>query len=134
MFLLLGMYVFGLLCPAIAWSTFASCTLDQSTVATVPCSMVPELAMLMQISLNQPSCFAYAEVAVAVSQKHPGFAELMIAKLHEVLPCLHLATICMQLFPPQASHVPLLQAEYAIPMYNMLVHAPPLQEPALHPA
>ncbi|KAA6424922.1 MAG: Nuclear-export-signal (NES)-containing polyadenylated-RNA export factor (ISS) [Trebouxia sp. A1-2] len=39
-----------------------------------------------QISLNQPSCFPYAEVAVAVAQTHPGFAELMIARLHEVCP------------------------------------------------
>ena len=40
----------------------------------------------VQISLNQPSCFPYAEVAVAVGQSHPGFAELMIARLHEVQP------------------------------------------------
>jgi hypothetical protein len=39
---------------------------------------------VVQISLNQPSCFPYAEVAVAVAQTHPGFAELMIARLHEV--------------------------------------------------
>jgi len=38
----------------------------------------------VQISLNQPSCFPYAEVAVAVAQTHPGFAELMVARLHEV--------------------------------------------------
>ncbi len=39
---------------------------------------------VVQISLNQPSCFPYAEVAVAVAQTHPDFAELMIARLHEV--------------------------------------------------
>ncbi|DBA75864.1 TPA: hypothetical protein ACH3X1_010262 [Trebouxia sp. C0004] len=39
-----------------------------------------------QISLNQPSCFPYAEAAVAVAQTHPGFVELMIARLHEVCP------------------------------------------------
>ena len=42
------------------------------------------LCVVVQISLNQPSCFPYAEVAVAVAQTHPGFAELMIARLHEV--------------------------------------------------
>ncbi len=53
---------------------------------------MPDMVMIVnkniicavQISLNQPSCFPYAEVAVAVAQTHPGFAELMVARLHEV--------------------------------------------------
>lgn len=51
---------------------------------------------VMQISLNQPSCFPYAEVAVAVAQTHPGFAELMIARLHEV--SLHVVSTTSHLF------------------------------------
>ncbi len=48
---------------------------------------MPDMVMIVNkniISLNQPSCFPYAEVAVAVAQTHPGFAELMVARLHEV--------------------------------------------------
>ena len=36
------------------------------------------------MALNPLSCFPYAEVAVAVAQAHPPFAELMIARLHQV--------------------------------------------------
>lgn len=64
-----------------------SLLLKMSATITVPDMVIianEEMIYVVQISLNQPSCFPYAEVAVAVAQTHPGFAELMIARLHEV--------------------------------------------------
>lgn len=76
------------------------------------------LCVVVQISLNQPSCFPYAEVAVAVAQTHPGFAELMIARLHEVgLHAVNNTTQSIHSARP-SSGTPIVELRFAIIWYT----------------